>query len=159
MVYEGVNRYGFDKLALEYAEKNYDLFMEDWKTNQHDNEQYHAWGGNGGEDTHYRRGALLCLVGLEQYIDVNSWQGLRFGALNPSSNGEFRGSSWGGHVYDVTIGHEKTTLARDGESRFEATGGVVVRQYEFEARGLSFTIKCEKGSRFLRPSSILESSP
>jgi len=147
MVYEGINRYGFDKLALEYAEKNYDLFMGDWKTNQHDNEQYHAWGGNGGGDTHYTWGALLCLVGLEQYIDMNPWEGLRFGALNPSSSGEFHGSSWGGRLYDVTIGREKTTMARDGQSRFEATGGVVVRQYQVDARGLSFTIKCEKVAR------------
>ena len=50
-------------MALEYAQKSYDLFMDDWKTNQHDNEQYHAWGGNGGGDTHYTWGALYAWWG------------------------------------------------------------------------------------------------
>src|SRR5208337_3004256 len=29
MLYEGIDRYRFDQVALEYAQKNYDLFMED----------------------------------------------------------------------------------------------------------------------------------
>ncbi len=92
MVYQGLNRYGFDKVALEYAEKSYTLFMDSWKGAQQDNEQYHAWGGNGGGNTHYTWGALLPLLALEQYVDVNPWEGLRFGALNPASDGEFRAS-------------------------------------------------------------------
>ena len=85
MLYEGINRYRFDDVAISYAQKNYDLFMDDWRFNQHDNEQYYAWGGTGGGDPHYTWGALLCLVSLEQYIDVNPWEGLRFGALTRQS--------------------------------------------------------------------------
>jgi len=147
MLYEGINRYGFDKVALEYAQKNYDLFMDDWKTNQHDNEQYRAWGGNGGGDTDYTWGALLCLVALEQYIDKNPWEGLRFGALSSTASGEFRGSTWDGHTYDVTIGRETTALSRDGTTRFQANAGVVVRQYQVGSSRLSFSIKSEKGTR------------
>ena len=147
MVYQAINRYGFDQAAIEYAEKNYDLFMDDWKTNQHDNEQYHAWGGNGGGRTHYTWGALLCLIALEQYIDKNPWEGLRFGALSPPSGGEFRGSTWDGHTYDVTIGLGKTALTRDGKVRFTATAGVVVREYQVEAARLTFRIKGEKPVR------------
>jgi len=147
MLYQAINRYAYDKVALEFAQKNYDLFMDDWKTNQHDNEQYHAWGGNGGGDTHYTWGALLCLVALEQYIDKNPWEGLRFGALNPPSSGEFRGSTWDGHTYDVRIGPEKTVLTCDGKIQFEATSGVVVRQYQVQPSHLSFTLKSAKGSR------------
>jgi hypothetical protein len=147
MLYEGINRYGFDKVALEYAQKNYDLFMGDWRINQHDNEQYLAWGGTAGGDTHYTWGALLCLVALEQYIDKNPWEGLRFGALSPASRGEFRGSTWDGHSYDVAIGPERTALSRDGTMRFEANAGVVVRHYEVEPASLSFSIKGGKGAR------------
>ncbi|MGD0127555.1 MAG: trehalase family glycosidase [Terriglobia bacterium] len=147
MLYEGINRYGFDKVALEYAHKSYDLFMDDWKTNQHDNEQYHAWGGNGGGDTHYTWGALLCLVGLEQYIDENPWEGLRFGALNPPSSGELTGIAWDGHRYDVAIGPEKTTLKRDGSVRFEAGGGVVVRKYQADGSHLTFSTKGDRAIR------------
>jgi hypothetical protein len=147
MLYEGITRYGFDKVALEYAQKSYDLFMGDWKTNQHDNEHYRAWGGNGGGDPHYTWGALLCLLALEQYIDKNPWEGLRFGALSPTSSGEFHGITWDGHAYDVAIGPERTALSRDGTIRFQTKAGVVVRQYQVEPRRLAFSIKSEKGAR------------
>jgi hypothetical protein len=146
MLYQAINRYRFDKVALDYAQKNYDLFMSDWKVNHHDNEQYRAWGGNGGGDTHYTWGALLCLVALEQFIDENPWEGLRFGALNPSSIGEFRGGTWGGHEYELTIGPEKTAMSRDGKLRFEATGGVVVRLYQVGPSALSFTVNSDRGT-------------
>jgi putative isomerase len=144
MVYEGIARYGFDEVALEYAQKSYNLFMDGWKEGQQDNEQYHAWGGNGGGNTHYTWGALLPLVALEQYADENPWDGLRFGALNPASDGEFRGVTWQGHTYDVAIGPEKTMLSRDGTVRFEADAGVVVREYQVEPSRLSFKLKSER---------------
>jgi hypothetical protein len=147
ILYEGIARYGFDKVALEIAEKSYKLFMDDWKTNQNYNELYLAWGGTGGGDRHYTWGTLLCLVALEQYIDKNPWDGLRFGALSPTSRGEFRGATWDGHKYDTTIGPEKTALTRDGKVRFEATGGVVVRDYQAERSLLSFKVKSDKPAR------------
>jgi hypothetical protein len=147
IVYQAINRYAFDEVALEYAQKNFDLFMGDWKTNQHDNEQYHADGGNGGGDTHYTWGALLCLPGINQYIDENPWDGLRFGAYAPSSNGDFHDKNWGGHDYQVGIGPEKTMVTRDGKTFFQATGGVVVRRYQVEPSRVSFTIHSKKGSR------------
>ena len=144
MLYEGINRYRFDKVALQYAQKSYDLFMDDWRINQHNNEQYHAWGGNGGGDKHYTWGTLLCLVALEQYIDQNPWEGLRFGALDPPTGGEFRGAIWENHSYDIAIGPGRTELKRDGRLGFEANGAVVVRQYEQRSSRLSFTIKGEQ---------------
>ena len=144
MLYEGINRYRFDKVALQYAQKSYDLFMDDWRINQHNNEQYHAWGGNGVGDKHYTWGTLLCLVALEQYIDQNPWEGLRFGALDPPTGGEFRGAIWENHSYDIAIGPGRTELKRDGRLRFEANGAVVVRQYEQRSSRLSFTIKGEQ---------------
>ncbi|MGH7870440.1 MAG: MGH1-like glycoside hydrolase domain-containing protein, partial [Candidatus Dormibacteraceae bacterium] len=147
MVYEGLERYHFDSVALQFAEKNYNLFMDDWRKNQHDDEQYHAWGGNGGGDTHYTWGALLCLVSLDQYIDENPWAGLRFGVLDPPATGNFRGARWEGHRYDVTIGPNRTRLARDGEPRFEANAGVAVRDYRIDASSLSFTLHSSKPTR------------
>jgi putative isomerase len=144
LLYEGVNRYGFDKIALEIAQKSYNLFMDDWKANQRYNEQYLAWGGYGGGDPHYTWGTLLCLIALEQFIDKTPWDGFRFGALNPSSSGVFRGATWDGHTYDTTIGPGRTALARDGKIRFEAAGGVVVRNYQPTASRLAFTVKTDK---------------
>ena len=120
LVYQGLNRYGFDEEALAFAEKSYALFMDDWKAAGHTNENYHAWGGNGGGDTHYTWGALLCLVAIEQYIDENPWEGLRFGALDPPADGEFYGALWANRRYDVAIGPHGTALRMDGKPRFEA---------------------------------------
>ena len=96
LVYEGLNRYGEDEVALQFAEKSYSLFMDDWHAHQHTNEQYYAWGGSAGGDKHYTWGALLCLIPMEQYMDETPWDGLRFGALNPHDTGDckiFVGSS------------------------------------------------------------------
>lgn len=147
MVYEGLNRYHFDKVALEFAEKNYNLYMDDWRKNQHDNEQYFAWGGSAGGDKHYTWGALLCLAGLEQYLDANPWDNLRFGALNPPARGEFHGVKLEGHTYAVAIGPGITRLVRDGRTRFEANSGVVVRDYHPKPSELSFTIHAGKLTR------------
>jgi hypothetical protein len=143
-VYQGINRYGFDQVALQYAQKSYDLYMEDWRGPQHDDEQYGAAGGNGGGDPHYTWGALLPQLALDQYADVNPWEGLRFGALSPAKSGEFRGVRWNGHTYDITIGPDKTGLARDSKVRFEANAGVVVRDYQEEESRLSFRVKSDR---------------
>ena len=86
---------------------------------------------------------MLCLVALEQYIDQNPWEGLRFGASNPATGGEFRGAIWGNHTYDIAIGPGRTALKRDGRLCFEANKAVVVRQYEPKPSGLSFVLKGE----------------
>jgi hypothetical protein len=139
LVYQGLNRYGFDDEAFELAEKSYRLFMSDWEARAQSGENYHTWGGNGGGDTHYTWGALLCLMALEQYIDANPWDGLRFGALKPPAQGRFRGAVWDNHRFDVAIGPHRTTLTRDGKLVFEADGAVVVRQYQPSR----FTIKSQ----------------
>jgi hypothetical protein len=83
---------------------------------------------------------LLCLVALEQYIDENPWEGLRFGALNPPSEGTFQGAIWENHRYDVSVGSRITKLVRDGTNRFEADAGLVVRHYEAAPSLVSFKI-------------------
>ena len=144
MVYEGLNRYRFDQEALEYAQKNYDLFMDDWRSNQHDNEQYYAWGGTAGGDTHYTWGVLLCLMPLEQYIDLNPWEGLRFGALNPAVEGDFQRAVWGNHTFAVSVGPNRTALTRDKALRFEVNGGVVVRDYQLSGPLLTFSLNAPR---------------
>ena len=144
LVYEGLNRYGKDDVALEFAQKSYNLFMDDWETRQRTNEQYYAWGGSAGGDTHYTWGALLCLIPMEQFIDETPWDGLRFGALQPTHEGRLLNILWSGHHYDVTIGPNLTSVKRDGHTRFEADAGVIVRNYKLDSNVLSFTLKAAR---------------
>jgi hypothetical protein len=141
LVYEGLNRYGLDDLALQFAEKSYDLFQDDWLAHQHTNEQYYAWGGSAGGDKHYTWGALLCLIPMEQYMDETPWDGIRFGALNPPDAGDLSNILWNHHRYEIAIGPDHTAMTRDGEVRLEATAGVVVRNYELDPGRLSFAVK------------------
>lgn len=141
LVYEGLNRYGEDDLALEFAQKSYDLFMRDWDQHQRTNEQYYAWGGSAGGDMHYTWGALLCLIPMEQFIDETPWDGLRFGALQPTHEGRLFDVRWSGHHYDITIGPDLTSVKRDSHIRFEANAGVIVRNYKLDSNVLSFSLK------------------
>ncbi len=147
LLYHAIDRYGFDQVALEFAVKSYALFMDDWKANQHNDELYHVWGGSGGGDVHYTWGTLLCLIPLEQFIDENPWDGLRFGALNPSTEGNFRGARWNGHSYEVRIGPQETEMWRDGTVRFHADAGVVVRSYTVSPPSVSMKITSEHNFR------------
>ena len=147
LVYQGIDRYGEDEAALEFAEKSHELFMEDWQAHQRTNEQYYAWGGSAGGDVHYTWGALLGLIGMEQFIDENPWDGLRFGALQPPLEGQLLGVMWKQHRYDVTIGPALTSVRRDGQTRFEADAGVVVRDYSLAPNGLSFSLKAARVTR------------
>lgn len=144
LLYHAIDRYGFDQAALEFAQKSYALFMDDWKINQHDNELYHAWGGSGGGDIHYTWGALLCLLGLEQFMDANPWDGLRFGALNPGTEGHLYRATWQNHIYGVTVGPNKTEVERDGKVRLQADAGIVVRSYERSPSRVSMRLKSER---------------
>lgn len=144
LVYQGLIRYRFDKVAFEFADKSTTLFMDDWDKNQYYDEQYRATGGNGGGETHYMWAGVLCLMGLEQYVDVTPWDGLRFGAFDPLSSGEFRNVHWDGHVFDVSIGPNRTSVIRDGKPEFQADQGVVVREYEVKPSEVSFMIHSPK---------------
>jgi hypothetical protein len=144
LLYHAIDRYGFDQAALEFAQKSYALFMDDWKTNQHDNELYHAWGGSGGGDIHYTWGALLCLIGLEQFMDANPWDGLRFGALNPGAKGNLDHVTWQNHTYTVSVGPGNTEIARDGKIFLQADAGIVVRNYEQSPGRASMKVKGER---------------
>jgi hypothetical protein len=80
-------------------------------------------------------------------LDMNPWSGLRFGAWNPPTDGDFRGASWKSHTYDVSVGPHKTVLLRDGQERFRADAGIVVRDYSVANSGLSAQVSSERGFR------------
>jgi hypothetical protein len=146
LVYLGLNRYHFDQVAFEVAQKSYDLFMDDWNRNQNYDEQYRSSGGAGGGETHYMWSGLLLLMPLEQYMDADYWGGLRFGVLDPTSTGALHHVTWEGHRYDVSIGPNLTSFSRDGKPLFQADSGIVVRNYAIAESGLSFEVHASKAT-------------
>jgi hypothetical protein len=78
---------------------------------------------------------------MEQFINQNPWDGLRFGALQPSESGTLHNVYWDNHRYDIEVGPQLTSVTRDGELRFSADAGVVVRDYKPESNSFSFALK------------------
>jgi hypothetical protein len=54
---------------------------------------------------------------------------------------------WKEHRYDVRIGPALTSVRRDGQTRFDANAGVVVRNHSVTPDGLSFSIKTARTTR------------
>jgi hypothetical protein len=54
---------------------------------------------------------------------------------------------WKHHRYDVTIGPAMTSVSRDGQTRFKANAGVVVRNYRVTRDGLSFSINTVRATQ------------
>ncbi len=146
LVYEGLNRYGQDAAALEFARKSYKLFMKDWESHQSSQENYFAWGGSAGGDPHYTWGSLLAFIPLEQFIDETPWDGLRFGALDALEDGSFSHFAWNGHRYAIKIGPQGTSVSRDDRIILTSSTSAVIRHYEERSGEWSFSIKTSKTS-------------
>ena len=74
-------------------------------------------------------------------MDETPWDGMRFGALNPPAEGELSNIIWNHHHYDIAIGPDHTAMKRDGEVRFDAAAGIIVRNYAPSSGNLSFAVK------------------
>jgi hypothetical protein len=77
LVFDGLRRYGFKKVAREFAKKSWDLFMQEYRKDSHIHECYNAVTGD-GDDTNttaddkipsevfYPWGALLLMMSFEK---------------------------------------------------------------------------------------------
>ena len=54
---------------------------------------------------------------------------------------------WQGHIYDISIGPNRTDMVRDGKLRFHADAGVVVRSYAASPARLSLHVKSDRDFR------------
>jgi hypothetical protein len=76
LVYLGLQKYDNPKVTADFAQKSYNLFLEEWKKNGHVHENYNAITGIGDDvtssDRFYHWGALL---GYVQYLQLLPPQG------------------------------------------------------------------------------------
>jgi putative isomerase len=70
LVYLGLRNYDQPEVSRQFAEKSYDLFLQEWKKNGHVHENYNGMTGTGDDvqssDRFYHWGALL---GYIQYLN------------------------------------------------------------------------------------------
>jgi putative isomerase len=71
LVYLGLRNYDQPEVSRQFAEKSYDLFLQEWKKNGHVHENYNSMTGTGDDvqssDRFYHWGALL---GYIQYLNA-----------------------------------------------------------------------------------------
>jgi hypothetical protein len=138
LVYQGLKRYGFDVEAGAFARKSARLFLRNWERDRGCYENFLA-GGAGSNVKHYTWGALLCLVGLEELIDVEPWGGLRIGTLSAESASVKRILVGGAH-WDVSAGPSGLTCLRENRLLFKTDGPAIVRDFSEDGGGARFTI-------------------
>ncbi len=141
LVYLGLKEYEFDEIAFEFAKKSVELFMKEWKSKSHCHENYNAITGEGddvpissspysqGSDRFYSWGALLVLMGLEEIIDVEMEEGLRFGNRFLKEKTVLKNYQHGNHTYQIETYKDETRAFKDRKNFFSARPGVNVRNY------------------------------
>ena len=84
LVSEGLKRYEMYDVAYEFAQKSANLFLGEWKTENHIHENYNCLSGDGDDvgltaDPVYTWGALLAYIGIGEVIEAQPWAEIKIG--------------------------------------------------------------------------------
>ena len=141
LVYLGLKAYEMDEIAYEFAKKSVHLFMNEWCGESHCHENYNAVTGEGddvptpikpfseGSDRFYSWGALLALIGIEEIIDIELDEGIRFGCRYLKEKTVLTKIHLENSIYHIETSEDETKAYRNGKNFFSAVPGVSVRNY------------------------------
>ena len=141
LVYLGLIEYEMDLIALEFAIKSSRLFMKEWLQHGHCHENYNAITGNGddvptpakpyseGSDRFYSWGALLALMGIEEILDVEIDEGIRFGCRFLDEKNSLSNIKLKGLEYKIETSKDETKAYREGINFFHSNPGTNIRNY------------------------------
>ena len=132
LVYQGLKIYEWDREAGLLAESSAKIFLKSWRSRGECQENYLSTTGDGSGDPHYTWGALMALIGVEEYIDANPWHGLRFGTLQPIQAGRLERYYVAGSLYDVALSSDAMEVRRDGKLLFAADAPLEIRHVRFQ---------------------------
>ncbi len=141
LVYQGLKAYGFDAIASEFARKSLDLFLRTWKNFQLCPENFDSRTGEPKGRRYQSWGPLFALIAVEDYMDVNPWEGFRFGMIQPEKGGKLKRISFQGRHYDVEISPSEVKLKEEGKDVIKVNGGAVLRHFFYSEEEISFLIK------------------
>ena len=71
-------------------------------------------------------------MGIEEFIDVTPWEGLRIGTLRPPPHSLLRRISVVNRHWDVSLSPESTRVMVDGNELLVSDGPVVLRNVQLE---------------------------
>ncbi len=153
LVYQGLKAYRLDTAAGELAAKSAQLFLRSWENFQLCPENYDARTGEAGGQRFQSTGPLLALMALEEYLDINPWEGFRFGLLTPEKKGKLLHMAIQGRHYDISVSPSEIKLKEEGKEILKTNGGAVFRRLLYSENEVSFEVitlkKREIGIHFL----------
>jgi hypothetical protein len=154
-VYDGVKRYGFDDVAGEFAARSTAMYLDAWDKDNWFPESFDPEPGqsimDSAVDTAWRTYSwsnAMAVQSLHELISDNPWDGdpsgIMFGTLSLPGTNSIANVRLRGHTYSVSAGPRRTTLVRDGEVVFRATGArVAVRDFLLTSSGASFAVNAD----------------
>lgn len=147
LVYQGLKIYEWDREATLLAESSARMFLKPWRERAECHENFLATTGEGSSDPHYTWGALMALIGVEEYIDANPWHGLRFGNLQPAQAGSLERYYVAGSLYDVALSPDSLEVRRDGKLLFAADAPLEIRHVRFQEGRVSAEVRAAKAAK------------
>ena len=142
LVYQGLRRYGFDVDAGQMAARSVAMFLGDWRRFGYCRENFHGDTGEGGGHRFQSWGPLFALIGVEEFVDVTPWEGLRVGTLTPPAATTLRRLVIRDRSWDVTLSPEGVAVECDGQRMFTTTGPATFRHLERSDQALRATVTC-----------------
>ena len=144
IVYQGLKIYEWDHEARLLAESSAKMFLKPWREKGECHENFLSTTGEGSSDPHYTWGALMALIAVEEFVDINPWHGLRFGNLEPAEAGAIERYPIAGALYDVELSRDGLRVKRDGKQLFATNGPVELRHVRFSPGSVSFEVRSNR---------------
>jgi hypothetical protein len=74
-------------------------------------------------------------------MDINPWEGFRFGMIKPEEKGKLRRIAIQGRHYDLEISPDEMKLKEEGREIVKTNGGAVLRHFYYSEDEISFEIR------------------
>ena len=146
LVSEGLRRYGFDCESHNLAAKSVRLFLQEWDGENHVHENYDDLTGEGDDvnsaNPLYHWGALLALLGIQELVDCEAWEGWRFGNL-VGQQASVDGIQLEEGRLEVKCGPDGLMVSLDRRALLQTDRAVIVRGYRTEPGRLQFRVAGE----------------
>ncbi|NIM50129.1 MAG: hypothetical protein GTN62_07305 [Gemmatimonadales bacterium] len=144
LVYHGLRRYGLDDAASELAARSAELFLRHWRDYQVSPENYDCRTGQSGGTRHQSWGPLLALMGVEEFIDITPWEGLRIGTLTPPSSSAVHRIKLVCREWSVALSPHMLRVETGGRVLLRSRDPVVLRHVQVENRMFAAEVTAPK---------------
>jgi len=129
LIYQGLKRYRFDEAAAALAQRSVDMFLTARTSTHPCPEHYDSRTGRGLGHRFQSWGPLLALMGIEEFIDVTPWDGIRIGTITPPPDSTLHRVRVAGHSLQIEYVNGEMKVTCDG-IRFNAGAPIVLRHVE-----------------------------